>query len=457
MMYLGTPDSFTQTNFTPIVDMHYTTVAGFVNDQWKIHAKGLHELTLMLGARIEHLGPWTDKHNNGLATFSPTLYKQACTESIGSPVSCAPTTDYPGIVWHGTQSSISNSVNSPQSIYFSPRVGMAWDILGHGNTVLHGGWGVYRHQEEFAPYAAAAATAQGYKTTYLQQQWNFDGVDQQSPINPSDFNVNVLSTTDTERPVIYQYNGTISQRINTTRFKNVFANSLVEVAYVGTTMQHLSSFNQGSSYNEASDQNLIPAGYMFGDQSTNGFCLCNLPGKFECGQHRCADDGGAGLLPAVSVLSAHLHAEPPLLRQLQRTADKLEQVGRMAAVRGELHLLEDAGDRGLLQQPDRRSGEPAQRLQPRAVRSHERLQRALRGRFRQALRGRQQAAKAGRERMAGIRHRALSERHRYSLRAGRELRLRVRIVAGAAGVHGAAGHLDVDYSGLRATVQHSAG
>ncbi|HEY4011543.1 MAG TPA: carboxypeptidase regulatory-like domain-containing protein, partial [Acidobacteriaceae bacterium] len=45
MMYLGTPDSFTQTNFTPIADMNYTTFAGFVNDQWKIHARGLHELT----------------------------------------------------------------------------------------------------------------------------------------------------------------------------------------------------------------------------------------------------------------------------------------------------------------------------------------------------------------------------------------------------------------------------
>ena len=282
MMYLGTPDSFTQTNFTPIVDMHYKTIAGFVNDQWKLHAKKLHEITFMLGARIEHLGPWTDKHNNGLATFSPTLYKQACTQTIGAPVSCAQTSDYPGIVWHGVQSSIPNSVNNPQSVYFSPRVGLAWDILGHGNTVLHGGWGVYRHQEEFAPYAAAASTAQGYKTTYLQQQWNFDGVDAQSPINPSDFNINVLSTTDTDRPVIYQYNGTISQRITTTRLKNAFANSLVEVAYVGTSMQHLSSYNtQGGNYSEASDLNLIPSGYMFGDQSSNGFCLCNLPANLS--------------------------------------------------------------------------------------------------------------------------------------------------------------------------------
>jgi hypothetical protein len=281
LMYTGTPDSFTQTNFTPIVDMQYKTVAGFVNDQWKIHSKGLHELTLMLGARIEHLGPWTDRHGNGLATFSPSLYTQQCPKPDPLvPVTCAQTSDYPGITWHGVQSSLPNSVNTPQGLYFSPRVGLAWDIFGHGNTVLHGGWGIYRHEEEFAPYAAAAATAQGYKTTYLQQSWTFDGVDEQSPINPSDFDVDVLSTKDTNRPLIYQYNGTISQRINMRGVRN----SLFEVAYVGTTMQHLSSFNSfASGYNEAADLNLIPAGYMFGDQTTNGFCLCDLPTALSAG------------------------------------------------------------------------------------------------------------------------------------------------------------------------------
>ncbi|HTV09012.1 MAG TPA: carboxypeptidase regulatory-like domain-containing protein [Candidatus Aquilonibacter sp.] len=273
MMYMGTPDSFTQTNFTPTADMQFNTVAGFLNDQWK-----LKRLTLMLGARIEHLGPWTDRHGNGLATFSPSAYKQACTETIGSPVSCAQTTDSPGITWHGINSSVSNSVNSPQTIYFSPRVGMAWDIFGHGNTVLRGGWGVYRYEEQFGPYSAAAATAQGYKTTYLQQQWNFDGVDEQSPINPSDFNVTVLSPTDTNRPVSYGYNGTLSQRVNLRGVRN----SLLEVAYVGSNTMHQGSYN-GTSYNEASDLNLIPAGYMFGDQTTNGFCLCNLPAALNAG------------------------------------------------------------------------------------------------------------------------------------------------------------------------------
>ena len=68
LMYLGYADTFQQTNFSPIVDMQYTTFSGFINDSYKIRRN----VTLQLGARIEHLGPWVDRHNNGLATFSPS-------------------------------------------------------------------------------------------------------------------------------------------------------------------------------------------------------------------------------------------------------------------------------------------------------------------------------------------------------------------------------------------------
>ncbi len=271
MMYTGTPDSFQQTNFTPIVDMGYTTLSGFVNDHWAFH-----RLTLELGARIEHLGPWNDRHGNGLAEFLPALYKSQCSEVASSYVNCGPTNAYPGISWHGADASISNSVNNPATVFFSPRLGLSYDVFGHGNTVIRGGWGIYRSEEEFAPYALAAATAQGYKTTRLQNQYfNFTTVDEQAPINPSDFSVNTLTPNDTVRPTYYTYNGTISQRLKW--------NSLLEVAYVGNTSQNLSTFNQGSSYNEASDVNLIPAGYMFGSQSDNGFCLCNLPTTISAG------------------------------------------------------------------------------------------------------------------------------------------------------------------------------
>jgi hypothetical protein len=131
MMYMGTPDSFQQTNFTPIVDMQYTTLAGFINDQWK-----LRRVSLMLGARIEHLGPWVDRHGNGLAEFSPALYNQQCSKTNGSMVDCGETAAYPGITWHGVNSAVPNSVNNPARVYYSPRVGMAWDIYGTGKTVL---------------------------------------------------------------------------------------------------------------------------------------------------------------------------------------------------------------------------------------------------------------------------------------------------------------------------------
>lgn len=244
MAYMGYADSYHQTNFTPTVNMRYTTVAGYINDQWKHH-----NLTVIAGARIEHLGPWRDHHNNGLASFSPTLYSQQCgTPTRNQPPTCN-SVNMPGITWSSQKSGVSNSVNSPPVLYFSPRVGVAWNIWGKGSTILRGGGGFYRNQEQFNPYALAAATAQGYRTSILGGALTFSSIDSESPLNPPDFTAYTLSPSDNVRPLYYEYNAGFAQRMPW--------HSLLEVYYLGGHDVNLGSYNNNNSYNSASDINLI--------------------------------------------------------------------------------------------------------------------------------------------------------------------------------------------------------
>jgi Carboxypeptidase regulatory-like domain len=286
MMYEGWANEFKQTNFTPTVDMRYQTFSGFVNDQVKVR-----NLTLILGARIEHLGPWIDKHNNGLATFSDSLYSQQCG---GYTRTCA-SQAMPGITWSSQKTGVANSVNSPQSIYFTPRLGASWDVWGKGKTVLRGGWGIYRNEEQFNPYALASATAQGYETSDIQGELSFSQIDNDSPVNPPDFVAYTLSARDTNRPIYYEYNAGIDEALPGIGFMR-FGPSHLSIAYVGSHNVNLGSYSNSNSYNSASDINIIcgietgcPANNNPNMQNTKDN-LINIDSTYSA---LCAYDGGS--------------------------------------------------------------------------------------------------------------------------------------------------------------------
>jgi hypothetical protein len=279
LMFMGYASQFTQTNFSPTVDMQYSTLSGFVNDSWK-----LKDVTLSLGVRLEHIGAWSDRHGNGLATFSPSLYASECGGAGATGVAARTCTskEMPGITWHSLDSSVSNSVVSPPMVLASPRFGLAWNMLGTGRTILRGGWGVYRSQEEFNPYALAAATAQGYKTSLLQNQLTFDTIDNQSPLNPPDFSAFTISSADTARPYHLEYNFTVSQSMPW--------RSVLEVSFVASEGHNLNTYNNG--YNSASNLNLISPGKLFGTGINNDNPLNQLPSTLTGSQNGTPDLSG---------------------------------------------------------------------------------------------------------------------------------------------------------------------
>lgn len=109
----------------------------FVQDDWKARP----DLTLNFGLRTEFLGAWKDNncHIGNLEsdlTLSgqyPFVYPK-CVSKLGAS----------GFTGTAADTTFKNGVSTG----IGPRVGFAWDILGHHNTTLRGGYGIYYVRED---------------------------------------------------------------------------------------------------------------------------------------------------------------------------------------------------------------------------------------------------------------------------------------------------------------------
>jgi hypothetical protein len=256
--------SFYQTNGSPSADMRFKTVEFYGNSEWKTTRK----LTLTLGIRFQHIGAWTDAHGHGLAVWNPPPRYQplSATMITANPAS------YPGISWHQTNPSVPLSGAPSRVFFYSPRVGLAYDLYGNGKTVLRGGWGAYRFHDSYNDSAGALDTAIGVQTYSTPPNLNCT-YDQVAGVIPSYYNaanygltpqlvgckttsgtsapfqIYALDPHDSEQPVTYNYNLTVDQVI--------FFKSNLEVSYSGNQSKDL--FTAGNLTN----QNYIPLGGLF--------------------------------------------------------------------------------------------------------------------------------------------------------------------------------------------------
>jgi hypothetical protein len=245
---------FDQQNILPHTDVYYWNTDFYLQDNWRITPR----LVLNYGLRMEHLGAWTDADGYGAAIFTPNTITTA--PSLAS-------NRLPGFQWHSQNPTVPNSGTGSKALFFEPRAGFAFDLLGTGKTMLRGGFGAYRFHDSEADVNAAFANSTGLRTADLQgfganilagidtvrqdpYTYGFTGTQTSLPIAAT-FG---LDPTDNTDPVTYNYSLSVAQQLP--------KNAIVQVSYVGNNSNSL--MNNGTQNPVTlNNVNAIPVGTLF--------------------------------------------------------------------------------------------------------------------------------------------------------------------------------------------------
>jgi hypothetical protein len=175
---LGLPTGGTyDNNSSGAYYQHY--VAGFFQDDWRVKSN----LTVNIGIRFDHDGPWSEKYGrtvDGFDTTTPSpLAAQAMAAYAKSPIPQLPAANFHvlgGLTYPGAGDT---AIFQTSSHLFSPRVGLAWTPTRlHGKTVVRAGFGLF-----VSPISMASLSVAGtYSTNPIITQ---EGFSQSTTLTPS--------------------------------------------------------------------------------------------------------------------------------------------------------------------------------------------------------------------------------------------------------------------------------
>lgn len=246
---MGIGESYFEQALPPPASVANNISAFYAQDSWKITRR----LTVEYGMRFEHYGkPYAPVDNVGLAIFDPSKYDPA--------IPAAQNTQN-GVTWHKLDSAIPLSGASSRFLFYSPRVGAAFDLFGNGRTVFRGGWGKFRAYDSLQSnnYTGPSNTAFGSVGVSCAQfdpacaSWEtIDGLAQPPPTNygnttlsPGLKSITTYNPKNDEQPLVTTYSFSIDQRLP--------AKLQAEFSYVG---------NQGKFFQNAINIDAVPFGAL---------------------------------------------------------------------------------------------------------------------------------------------------------------------------------------------------
>jgi hypothetical protein len=219
-----------------ISDPRWRDVEFYFGDTWK----ATKNLTLNYGVRYS-LMPAAWLADNKLASFEPSAYNAALGNSPcngivlakGAPNDCA-AQGFAGGVYSSRRSIIPSNYH-----LFAPRIGFAWDPMGHGAWVLRAGVGQFFTRDPISGTSTRLVGANPPFTVGVAPERTLDGPTFTQGVNMNDFGSPGGTATQSVQLTTNLAN---SWQWNLTTEMAPFRNAKLEIGYVGLRGIHLDTY-----------------------------------------------------------------------------------------------------------------------------------------------------------------------------------------------------------------------
>jgi hypothetical protein len=241
---------YIQQNSAPGANLYFWNIAGYAQDHWRL----LQNLSVDYGLRIEHITPWSDAHGVGIPVWNANAYRN---DEAGSPL--------PGFLWHDIDHSIPLSGYTTRWGYIEPRAGFSWDVTKKGNTILRGGFGIYRAHDSYNDASNGQNNASGVEQLTQTITTLATVNTAHAPINAGNLASQIaggqqtviygVQSGDDEMPQVKTWDFAVVQKLP---YKMQF-----QAAYVGSYSNHMNNDGGQGQAISLDNINALPVGAIY--------------------------------------------------------------------------------------------------------------------------------------------------------------------------------------------------